>query len=140
MLEYFLRKMVFMKKILIILILILLTGCGNKKNLVCTKNSDLGKQTMTFKYNKNGLKEGQIKYIISVNEEDIIDAKEEIEASFKENFPSFNIRVEDNSKDAIIVMLEFDKSNINNIFGSNINSDSYNDLKNRLEKEDFICN
>ncbi len=129
-----------MKKILIILLLVIITGCGNKKTLVCNKNSDLGKQTLTFNYKDGVLKDGQIKYVITVNNEELIEARKEIEESFKENFADFELKISDNNKDTIVVILEFNSNNISKIMGNSVNTNTYTDIKNKLIKENFTCN
>ena len=129
-----------MKKLIILLFLILLTGCSHKETLICTKNSTSEKQTLTFKYIDNVLDTGQIKYVFNVNKDELSNAKEEIEDTFKDNFQDFKISISDNNKDTIIVILEINQDNISKIVGTNINSNSLESLKTNLEQASFTCN
>ena len=125
-----------MKKVLILLFLIILTGCTHKETLVCSKTTDLGEQIVTFKYIDDKFNEGKIKYIITVTEDELAQAKSDIKKTFEENFSSANLTITDNNKDQIVVLLSFDEKNVNQEIGNY----TYQELKNNLTKESFTCN
>ena len=132
-----------MKRSLILIslfIMLLLNGCAKKETLICSKNTDSGTQYVTFYYKDDILQKGHIKYEVPISSS-ISSAKSDIEKSFKEAFDEndFTISVTDNGKNKIFIDITFSADKINKALGTNINNNSYSNLKSKLERESFSC-
>ena len=112
------------------LLLLMVTGCGNSR-LKCTKNEDIGKQIVTFQFNKDGIvSSGVIRYEVNV-------LKEEIE-TFEDN--GISVKLSDNGQNLVIVTLEFSADKLNTALGYSIDtSKGINEITEELVNNSYTC-
>ena len=136
--------------ILLVIPMLVITGCGSKKTLKCEKTNS----TITYNFNKDKMKKITIKDVIDLsNEKDEIENFNEyaniVEEQYKEvyeNFKGIKYSIEDSEKDyTITITLEIETSKMNNDELSEIsslvkNSDlNYKDAKEFMESNGYTC-
>ncbi len=124
------------------LLLLMVTGCGNSK-LKCTKNEDIGKQIVTFQFDKDGIvSSGVIRYEVNVLKEEIEKARESLEKTFKETFEDngISVKLSDNGQNLVIVTLEFSADKLNTALGYSIDtSKGINEITEELVNNSYTC-
>jgi len=136
--------------ILLVIPMLVITGCGSKKTLKCEKTNS----TITYNFNKDKMSKIEIKDVIDLsNEKDEIENFSEyakmIENQYNEvyeNIKGIKYTLEDSEKDyTITITLEIDTNKINNDELSEIsslvkNSDlNYKDAKEFMENNGYTC-
>ncbi len=123
-------------------LVLMVSGCG-KNELRCTKNEDIGKQIVTFNFNKKEeVESGNIRYEVQVDSEELEDTKETLEKTFKETFEEkgITVKVTDNGNNMIVITLDFKAENLNTAMGSNIDKDKdIKAIKKELESNNYTC-
>ena len=122
--------------------ILITSGCG-KNELKCTKQENIGRQIVTFKFDKEEkLTNGTIKYEVTVDKEELKDTKESLEQTFKDTFESqgISVKVTDNNKNLIVITLDFDSEKLSTAMGTSIDKDkNIKAIKKELESNSYTC-